>query len=518
MGRGTSANNSDESALKVNNSTVYTVTQTENNTSNVKAYANTVTFTDTFATADKLQISSSSDGTDTTSYTYYADGQLHTVSGTNYSASYTYNSRGNLTERTVNNVTTDYTYSGDRLTAVGNTALTYDSIGNVLTFGNKQYTWSSGRNLASITDGTNNYSYSYNKYGFRTSKTVGGTTTYFNVAEDGTIVSQTDGTDTIFFEYSEVGTPLGFVLNNTQYIYITNNSGDVMAIADSSGNIIAAYSYNEWGVPTVSAAGEQNIVLANLNPIRYRGYYYDSETGYYYLQSRYYDPEICRFINADLPDYAKEQKNETAGINLFVYCCNDAVNGSDPSGNKKSHRVYIIYDNSYFKTQAMHEKKKWKAKAKSYTVTMFSPPSKKSFVSYWNKNVSSASTVVIISHGSPRYIGLGDGFRNTNVCELNNKSINSLYIYACNCGHKDVKNNIAVVLKNRLTKTKKIYAMDGSISYYPPFHHFEYKYYKPRLSFDQRAFYDDAKPYRVKDINGFWHYYYRIPYGLYRVK
>ena len=247
-------------------------------------------------------------------------------------ASYTYNSRGNLTERTVNNVTTDYTYSGDRLTAVGNTALTYDSIGNVLTFGNKQYTWSSGRNLASITDGTNNYSYSYNKYGFRTSKTVGGTTTYFNVAEDGTIVSQSDGTDTIFFEYSEVGTPLGFVLNNTQYLYITNNSGDVMAIADSSGSIIAAYSYNEWGVPTVSAAGEQNIALANLNPIRYRGYYYDSETGYYYLQSRYYDPEICRFINADLPEYAKEQKNETAGINVFVYCCNDAVNGSDPFG------------------------------------------------------------------------------------------------------------------------------------------------------------------------------------------
>ena len=339
----TAANNSNETVLKVNDSTVFTVTQTESGTSNAKSYGTNLTFTDTFAGADKLQISSSSDGSDTTSYTYYADGQLHTVSGTNYSASYAYNARGNLTEKTVNNLTTSYTYSGDRLTAVGNTALTYDSIGNVLTYGNKSFTWSSGRNLASITEGESSYSYAYNKYGYRTSKTVNGLTTDFNVAEDGTVVSQTDGTNTFFFEYSEGNTPLGFVLNGTQYIYITNNSSDVMAIADSSGNIIATYSYNEWGVPTVSAAGEQNIAIANLNPLRYRGYYYDAETGYYYLRSRYYDPEICRFINADLPEYAKEQKDILIiGCNNYVYCYNSPMNYIDPYGQSPLYILLLI--------------------------------------------------------------------------------------------------------------------------------------------------------------------------------
>lgn len=329
--------------VKVNNVTAYTVTETENSTSNVKSYGSSLTFTDNYNNANKSQISSSSDGTNTINYTYYDDGQLHTVSGNNYAASYSYNSRGNLTEKTVNNVTTNYSYTNDRLMSVNNTPLTYDSIGNVLTYGNKSYTWSSGRNLASITEGTDSYSYSYNKYGYRTSKTVNGVTTDFDVAEDGTVVSQSDGTNTLFFEFDNAGAPLGFIYNGTQYLYITNNSADVMAIADSTGNILATYSYNEWGEVTVNAS-EDNQTLANLNPLRYRGYYYDSETDYYYLQSRYYDPEICRFINADLPEYISTQKDEKAGVNIFVYCCNDAVNRFDPTGYKFKFSITKILD------------------------------------------------------------------------------------------------------------------------------------------------------------------------------
>ena len=334
--------------VKVNNTTAFTVTETENETSDEKSYGSGLTFTDNYNNPDKLQISSSSDGTNTVNYTYYDDGQLHTVSGNNYSASYTYDGRGNLTEKTINDVTTNYGYTNDRLTAVGDIPLTYDSIGNVLSYGDKHYTWSSGRNLASITEGTDNYTYAYNKYGYRTSKTVNGVTTDFNIAEDGTVVSQSDGINTLFFEYAEDGTPLGFVLNDTQYLYITNNSADVMAIADSTGTVIATYLYNEWGEVTVNATGN-NLAIANLNPLRYRGYYYDSETEYYYLQSRYYNPDICRFINADLPGYASMQKNETAGINSFAYCCNDAVNRTDPSGTKSKILfafAYIVFKNS----------------------------------------------------------------------------------------------------------------------------------------------------------------------------
>ncbi len=74
------------------------------------------------------------------------------------------------------------------------------------------------------------------------------------------------------------------------------------------------------------------INITNANPLRYRGYYLDSETGYYYLQSRYYDPSICRFINADIPEYILAEKNNFSGICSFAYCMNNPTNNSDPYG------------------------------------------------------------------------------------------------------------------------------------------------------------------------------------------
>lgn len=96
----------------------------------------------------------------------------------------------------------------------------------------------------------------------------------------------------------------------------------------------ANYSYNAWGEPVrvyldngseITAADN----IANLNPIRYRGYYYDTETGFYYLQSRYYDPVLCRFVNAD----SQLDSDSFLGYNLFAYCANNPVNNSDPDGH-----------------------------------------------------------------------------------------------------------------------------------------------------------------------------------------
>ena len=206
--------------------------------------------------------------------------------------------------------------------------MTYDANGNVLTYGDKSYTWNTGRNLESIVDGNNKYSYTYDESGIRTSKTVNGVTTSYNT-NGGTILSQSDGTDTIYFQYDSNGSPLGFLLNGTQYFYITNQMGDVIAITDSTGSVIANYSYDEWGNIT-DISGDTDI--ANINPLRYRGYYYDNETGYYYLQSRYYDPSICRFINADIPEIAQISKGIPAGTNSFSYCNNNPLNDSDPTG------------------------------------------------------------------------------------------------------------------------------------------------------------------------------------------
>ncbi|MGN0569164.1 MAG: amidase domain-containing protein [Candidatus Fimenecus sp.] len=283
----------------------------------------------------------------------------------NGTSTYTYDSRGNITAKNVYPFTRNetitssptetktFTYANfgwkDLLVAVDDVELTYDEIGNVLSFGSRAFTWNSGRNLASITDGSNTYSYKYDENGIRTSKTVNGVTTYYNT-KNGVILSQSDGTNTMYFLYDTSGTPLGFILNGTQYFYMTNQMGDVICITEANGNIFCEYVYDEWGkviaINYVDENNAQQIAVATANPLRYRGYYYDIETGYYYLQSRYYDPDICRFINADIPEIAQMSKNNSAGSNLFAYCNNEPIN-------------HVDYDGYYNRKKAVSYAKRW---------------------------------------------------------------------------------------------------------------------------------------------------------------
>lgn len=101
----------------------------------------------------------------------------------------------------------------------------------------QKFTWNTGRNLESIVDGDNEYNYTYDENGIRTSKTVNGKTTYYNT-KDGVILYQTDGTDTLYFQYDTSGVPLGFIWNGTQYFYITNQMGDIVSITDAQGKRI----------------------------------------------------------------------------------------------------------------------------------------------------------------------------------------------------------------------------------------------------------------------------------------
>ena len=306
----------------------------ENGNVLTKSYGKSTSIANTYDS--KNRITSTAYAGKTTNYTYDVNSQLTAVSGTNYSVSYAYDNRGNITNKTINGTSTTFTYSNsdwkDELTAVNGTPLTYDENGNVLTYGNKSFTWNTGRNLESIIDGNNKYSYTYDENGIRTSKTVNGVTTYYNT-KDGVILSQTDGTNTMYFQYDNDNTPVGIVLNGTQYFYITNQMGDVIGITDTQGNALVQYEYDEWGkigsITTTNNTDEEN-TLANINPLRYRGYYYDNETGYYYLQSRYYDANLCRFINAD--DYNYLDKDIVDGLNLFAYCNNDSVNRFDLDG------------------------------------------------------------------------------------------------------------------------------------------------------------------------------------------
>ena len=272
-------------------------------------------------------------GDENNSYTYNELGELISTSGL-VNSSYQYDSRGNMLSKTVNDKTANYSYDNaewkDQLTSVNGIPLTYDANGNLASYGDTTYTWSHGKQLESVTDGGNTYSYKYNSSGYRVSKTVNGRTTEFDTL-NGILVSQSDGANSIYFQYSNA--PIGFVLDDVQYFYITNNNGDIVGISDYAGNKIASYTYDEWGkLLEISAANEESRKIAEINPLRYRGYYYDNETGYYYLQSRYYDPDLGRFISAD--DFNYLNTNNKLSINAYIYCNNNPTSKYDSDGHE----------------------------------------------------------------------------------------------------------------------------------------------------------------------------------------
>ena len=124
------------------------------------------------------------------------------------------------------------------------------------------------------------------------------------------------------------GRPLSVSLNGTTYYYVTNLQGDVTAILNSSGTAVVNYTYDAWG-NLQSVSGTLASTLGEYNPLRYRGYVYDTETGFYYLQSRYYDPQIGRFINADA---LVSTGQGLLGNNMFAYCLNNPIVYSDYIG------------------------------------------------------------------------------------------------------------------------------------------------------------------------------------------
>ena len=257
---------------------------------------------------------------------------------------YTYDIRGNIltkkeyTISTADDGTKTYTLKengastfgydtvwADKLTSFNGQTITYDEVGNPLTYRGNTLTWNFGRRLASF----GNISYTYNEDGIRTKKIIGNKTTEFYL-DGSNIIRQSDGTDTLYFFYDRDDNLTGFEYNGDVYFYVKNMQGDVVAISDDSGNVVAEYTYDPWG-KVLSVTGT-NSALGNLNPFRYRGYYYDTDTSLYYLQSRYYDPETGRFLNSDDVNFIGTTESEIS-YNPFAYCENDPVNAIDPTGN-----------------------------------------------------------------------------------------------------------------------------------------------------------------------------------------
>ena len=200
----------------------------------------------------------------------------------------------------------------------------------MLNDGTNTYTWKNGRQLATMSKSGVTWSFVYDASGMRTQRT-NGSTTYTYTYDDSTLLKMTVGSNTLIFTYGASGHPMSVNFNGIDYYYVTNAFGDVVAIVNASGAEVVTYTYDAWG-NILSAGGTMASTLGAHNPFRYRSYVYDQETGLYYLQSRYYNPAICRFISADSISYLGADGTPVS-YNLFAYCNNNPVMYSDPIGH-----------------------------------------------------------------------------------------------------------------------------------------------------------------------------------------
>ena len=247
---------------------------------------------------------------------------------------YTYDNNGNILTKNVNGERTEYRYQegSDRLVSFGAETFSYDAVGNPVVYRGMACEWEKGRQLKTVCDGTNKVEYEYNAFGLCTAKKVytpetaaepAETTTY--VYENGQLLRQVTGSEVIDFLYGAGGI-IGIRINAANYMYRKNVFGDVTELYSESGEVVGRYSYSAYGECVVE---QDTGGIATKNPIRYRGYYYDESLSMYYLKSRYYDPEIGRFMTIDNVTYISASIN---GTNLYAYCYGNPIRYIDVSG------------------------------------------------------------------------------------------------------------------------------------------------------------------------------------------
>ena len=320
-------------------------------------------------------LESMSNGTDSWNYTYDNAGNITAITSggkrisyqydklnqlirenngvLNETILYTYDAGGNITSRKTydytegtlqtikKNETFSYRSDGwkDQLLSWNGYRYTYDAGGNPTLLRGVPLTWGEGRRLKKVSLSWGTVDFAYDSDGKRVRKTSGNTETkyYYNGSTLSGLVRTTTGSTgttktTVQFVYDAEGKPFLLRFNGkTDYFYLYNGLGDVVGLIDSSNKVVVRYQYNSWGKVT-SSEDTSGVSLATLNPFRYRKYVYDPETGLYCLGSRYYDPEVGRFVNADDPGTIFAKPQELYNKNLYAYCDNNPVIREDIQG------------------------------------------------------------------------------------------------------------------------------------------------------------------------------------------
>ena len=277
----------------------------------------------------------------------------------NETYTYSYDNAGNITSRKTYALTAEhstpssptslnsYSYNdatwGDLLTSYNGHSITYDEIGNPLTYYNGSaytFTWE-GRRLVGAVMGSNVLSFTYNDEGIRISKTnsYGYSTEY--ILNGTQILGEITNSHMLVYIYDGNNSPIGMMYRKNSYSagvwdifwFGRNLQGDIVAVYDNEGEQLITYTYDAWGNFKEhylhSGVGYSG---AQYNPFRYRGYYYDTDLGMYYLQSRYYDPNTCRFISPDTSAVLTATPMALTDKNLYAYCDNNPVMRVDEDG------------------------------------------------------------------------------------------------------------------------------------------------------------------------------------------
>ena len=220
----------------------------------------------------------------------------------------------------------------DQLTAMTMDGTTrnfiYDANGNLLSDGKYTYSWTKGSLLAKVTGDSLEATYTYDASGIRTSKTVNGVKTEYLTA-GGSILAEKKNGKWQQYLYDGSGQLMAIRYKGADYYYIRDGLMCITGLVDADGGAVVNYRYDSWG-KLISITGSMAGTFGKDNPYRYKGYYYDDETGMYYLKSRYYQPEICRFISADV--YIATELNMN-GSNMYNYCKNNPVMLMDSDGD-----------------------------------------------------------------------------------------------------------------------------------------------------------------------------------------
>ena len=220
------------------------------------------------------------------------------------------------------------------------------------------------------------------------------------------------------------------------------------------------YTYDIWG-KLVSITGSLADTVGAINPLRYRGYYYDTETQLYYLQSRYYSHDLMRFISQDDPVFSNAQ-GEPLGSNLYAYCLNNPVMNSDPSGFGKTYVFYYNNPSNGFKTQAMNSPY---YNNKSKNIIMIAVITIRDFINAWKNMTGDIDSIYLYLHGGKGVLYFkGQTMNISQIKSLKSKRVKyGLYLLSCHGGEGKEGNNVAWALA-KLTGTM-VFACKGGVSY-----------------------------------------------------